>query len=127
MEVTAGNFTPRLLYCLAKSPRYPLNESGLAPETVWTFLKLRKYLAAAGNHAPSVQSVVQSLHRLLVLIIYWRLQLTACTMYKEHNKNCTCNQFNKNEYLNLKVINRDKRNMKTILVKKLQKKHYFGW
>ena len=42
-------------------------------------------------------------------------------MYKERNINCTCNQFNYNECMNLKVINRDKGNMKIILVQKLQK------
>jgi predicted ATPase with chaperone activity len=56
-------------------------------------------------------------------IIYWTLQRTACTMYKEHNKNCTCNQFNNNKYMNLKVISREKRNMEIILVERNYKKN----
>jgi hypothetical protein len=45
-------------------------------------------------------------------------------MHKGHNRNCTCNQFNQNKYMNLKVINRGKRNMKIMLVKKnYQKKN----
>ena len=49
-------------------------------------------------------------------------------MYKEHNKNCTCNKFNYNKYMNLKVINREKKKYEThISGKNYKKKHCVGW
>jgi hypothetical protein len=51
------NFTPRSLYPLEENPVPVRQESGWAPEPVWTPWRKENSLVLAGNRMPSVQHV----------------------------------------------------------------------
>ena len=59
------SFTPRPLYLQAKGA-VPIEDSGWAPESVWTFWRKEKYLAPAGIFFCNSRSIFPTIHTLLI-------------------------------------------------------------